>query len=843
MCSVFARRSRALKNPLLVVLFWLDTLAEILFNATLVHMDILRQDLRYTARTLGRSRGFTITAIFVAAIGICASTAAFTMLDHVLIRPFPFADQDRLVKLYEDHSFSAGRGGARWDMAPANYRDWKRLSTSFEGLAMYRGLSVNLISERDPEQIEGASVTFDMFPVLGVKPALGRAFTADDDRDSAPGTLVLSYGLWQSMFGGDASVLGRTVKLDGIPCTIIGVMPKNFYFPSREAQLWTPMRFGPQAYEDRTDTFVYAIGRLKPGVSLQKSQTEMSTIAGQLQRAYPKELAHVGATVVPLRDDGISDLGRLLLKALFGASLCVLLIACTNIANLLIARSMVRRKELAVRAAMGAGRERLARQMLTESLILAILGGTLGVWMARLALPLVASLVPDSMPIAEVPSMDFRVLLFAFLVTCATGIGFGVIPALRACRGGDSDGLRDSARSGGGRRERLRSALVITEVAGSVVLLVSCGLFLRAMWRVQAVDPGFRAENILTLRTALPMPKYEKRAAREQFYARVLQAARQLPGVQGAAYISFLPLKAGGVWPVEVKGQPQDLTARQNASLRFVTPSFFSTMSIPLLTGRDVSETDTRDAQFVAVVSESFVRKYWPGQNPIGRQFNFGNFDRVVAGVVGDVHVRGMERTSEPQVYLPYKQHDQVSPWYAPKDLVLRASENTQALMPALRRIVREADPEQPISEVRMLSDIVEADTAWRKVQVRLLGAFATSAFLLAAIGIHGLLAFAVSTRTREIGVRMALGAQSSDIVRMVLRDGLLLAAAGIAIGVPLAYAAGVKLQGLLAGVRPSDPLTFWSAVGLCVFMTLAGSLAPALRAVRVDPSTAIRAE
>jgi predicted permease len=376
------------------------------------------------------------------------------------------------------------------------------------------------------------------------------------------------------------------------------------------------------------------------------------------------------------------------------------------------------------------------------------------------------------------------------------------------------------------------------------VLLVSCGLFIRAMWRVQAVDPGFRSEDVLTLRTTLPMPKYETRVAREQFYSRVLAQARQLPGVQGAAYISFLPMAmGGGVWPVEVKGQPQELTARQKASLRFVTPGFFSVMSIPLLTGRDVSESDTRDAQFVALVSESFVRKYWPGQDPIGRQFNFGNFDRVVIGVVGDVHVRGLERTSEPQVYLSYKQHDRVSSWYAPKDLVLRASENTQALVPALRRMIRETDPEQPVSDVRMLSEIVEADTAWRRVQVRLLGAFAVSAFLLAAIGIHGLLAFAVSDRTREIGVRLALGAQSGDILVMVLRDGFLLAVAGIAVGAPLAYAASVKLQGLLAGVQPSDPLTFWSAIGLCLFMTLVGSLAPALRAVRVDPSIAIRAE
>jgi predicted permease len=844
MCSVFARRLRGVTNPVLTVWFWLETFFDVLYNAALVHLDILRQDLRYTARTLARSRGFTFTAILVAAIGIGASTAAFTMVDHVLIRPFPFADQDRLIMIYEDQSYGSGRRGLYSDVAPGNYRDWKHLSASFDGMAMYHGASVNLITDKDPQQIIAAGVSYDMFPLLGAKPALGRAFSAEDDSDTAPGTVVLSYGLWQGMFGGDAGVLGRKVKVDNAPFTIVGVMPKNFYFPSRYAQLWTPMRFGPQNYEDRTDTWVYVIGRLKRGVSLQTAQTEMSAIAGRLQRAYPKELAHVGVSFLNLRDDGISGQTRLMLTALLGAALCVLLIACTNIANLLIARSMVRRRELAVRTAMGAGRERLVRQMLTESVILAILGGSLGVLLARSSLPLLVRLVPVTLPIAEAPAMDLRVALFAFLITCATGIGFGVIPALRVRRGEDSNGLRQSARSGGGRRDKLRSALVIAEVAGTVVLLVCCGLLIRAMWRVQAVDPGFRTDNILTLRTSLPMPKYEKNAAREQFYQRVLTGARQLPGVQDAAYISFLPMvMGGGIWPVEIKGKPQELTARQLASLRFVTPGFFSIMNIPLLMGRDVSEADTRQAPFVALVSESFVRKYWPGENPMGRHFDFGNYDRVVAGVVGDVRVRGLERSSEPQVYLPYQQHDKVSNGYAPKDLAVRVSENPQALAASLRRIIREADPEQPVSDIRMLSDIVEAETAPRKAQVSVLGAFAVSAFLLAAIGIHGLLAFAVSTRTREIGVRMALGAKSGDIVAMVLRDGLLLATIGIGIGVALAYAASMKLQGILAGVRPSDPVTFLSAAGLCVFMTLVGSLAPALRAVRVDPSIAMRSE
>lgn len=843
MSAIFDRRRRDTSNVFGAVALWIETLFDVVFNAVQVHWDILWQDLRYAARTLSKAWGFTLTAIVVAALGIGANTAAFTMVDHVLLRPFPFADQDRLVKLYEDNSLTASRG-SRNDVAPANYRDWKQMSTSFEAMGMFRGLSVNLVGQGEPQQIAGASVSGDMFPVLGVKPVLGRVFEAEDDRETAPATMVLSFGLWQGLFGGDASIVGRKVILDDAPYTVIGVMPRNFYFPNRDAQLWTALRFEPRVYDDRTNTFVFGIARLKRGVSIEKAQTEMRMISGQLQTAYPKELAHVGAAVVALHDD-ISSQSRLLLTALLGAALCVLLIACTNLANLLLARALMRRKELAVRAAMGAGRERLVRQMLTESVGLAFIGGALGVLLAYLAIPLLVRLVPVSLPIAEVPSIDLRVLLFAALFTCATGIGFGVVPALRISRDRDTSGLREGSRSGGGRRERLRSILVIAEVAGCVVLLVSSGLLIRALWRIQAVNPGFRAENVLTLQTSLPMPKYEELKTREPFYTHVLSEASRLPGVTGAAYISFLPVvHGGGIWPVEVEGHPEDYALRQTASLRFVSPGFFSVMGIPVLMGRDVGGLDTPNSLFVAVVSDSFVRKYWPGENPLGRRFDFGNHQRTIVGVVGDIRVRGLERSSEPQVYMPYRQHNEnVSTWYAPKDLVVRASGNTAALAPALRRIIREADPQQPISSVRMFADIIEAETAPRQVQASVLGAFALVAFLLAAIGIHGLLSFAVSNRTQEIGVRIALGAQRSDILGMVMRDGIVLAAIGIIVGVAFAYGAGRQLQSLLAGVHPGDAPTFLSAVVFCLVMTMAGSLIPALRAVRVDPTTAIRTE
>ncbi len=842
MCAIHGRRLREASGALAVAGLWAEAILDILVNALRVHVDVLRQDLHYTARTLGRAPGFTATAILVAALGVGATTATFSITDHVLIRPLPFPEPQRLVKLWQDQSY---RGYSRMELSPANYRDWKRMSTSFEPMGAYRGLSVNLVGDGDPERLDGASLTAEVLPLLGARPALGRVFSAADDQEGAPGTLLLSHGLWKARFGGDPGVVGRKVLLDDEAYVVIGVMPADFHFPGRDSELWTAMRFKGPDFDDRTNCYIYGLARLRHGVSLEQARAEMRLVTAQLERAYPKENERIGATVIHLRDD-VSQQARLLLAALFGAALCVLLIACTNLASLLLARALFRRRELAVRTALGAGRERLVRQLLTESLILAVGGGLLGVLLAVAATPLVARLVPTSLPIAEVPAVDLRVLAFAALTTCLTGLGFGVVPALRACGDPDASGLREGSRAGvGGHRERLRSALVVAEVTLSVVLLVSSGLLIRALWRLHGVDPGFRTEGVLTLRTSLPMPKYEKTDRRGQFYSQVLSEVREVPGVSSTAYISFLPMAMrGGIWAVEVPGQPEGPADSATASLRFVTPGFFATLGIPVRQGRDVSESDTRESPFVAVVSESFVRRYWPGQDPLGRRFKFGFQERVVVGVVGDVRVRGLERASEPQVYLSYLQvPDGGLPWYAPKDLVVRSSLDPGALVPALRRIISRADPQQPISDVRTLAEIVEAETAPRSVEVRVLGGFAAVAALLAGIGIHGLLAFAVSNRAQEIGVRIALGARSGDILALVLRQGVLLAAAGVALGVGLAYGAGRALEALLAGVSPRDAPTFLTAVGLALVMTIVGSLLPALRAVRVDPLTAIRVE
>jgi putative ABC transport system permease protein len=838
MCAVFARRRRD-ASPLALPALWIATLLEIAWNAAAVHLDVLRQDLRYTARALRRTPGFAITAVLVVALGVGANTAAFSLAGQVLLRPLPFPHYERLVKLWQtvpDYS--------QLELSPANYRDWKRLTHSFDALGAYYGNAVNLVGPGDPERLDIAPVTSDVLPMLEIQPLLGRVFSPAEDRDGAAGTLLLSYGLWQRRFAGDRAILGRQLLLNNEPYTVIGVMPRGFSFPNRDVQLWTALRLGTASFEDRNDNYLQAVGKLRPGVSLAQASAEMAVVTAQLERQYPKENERSYANVSLLRDD-VSPQSRLLLLALAGAAICVLLIACTNLANLLLVRALVREKELAVRTAIGAGRERLVRQLVTESLVLALLGGALGMLAAGLTVPLLGRLAPNSLPVEQASAFDWPVLLFAALLTALTGIVFGVAPAWRVCRQADLTALREGARAGGGRKERLRSALVVAEVAASVVLLVSTGLLLRALWKLQGVDPGFRTEGVLTLRTALPTPKYDSTALRAGFYNRVLGEIRQLPGVTDAAYISFLPMvMGGGIWPVEVGEHVVGRTAAHTASMRFVTPGFFAAMRIPLRTGRDVEDADNLDRPYAAVVSQSFAQRYWPNRNPLGRHFIMALQNRMVVGVVGDIRVRGMERSSEPQVYFPYRQvEDGWFQFYAPKDLVVRAAGNSAALLPRIQRIVRAADAGQPVSNVRTLADIVEADTASRAIEVRVLGAFAAIAFLLAAVGIHGVLAFTVSNRAREIGVRMALGAQRGDIVRIVLRRGVLLAVAGVVPGVVLAYYAGETMEALLAGVKPYDAATFLAAAGLCVAMTILGCLLPAWRAARIDPMTAMRLE
>ena len=838
MRSVFERELRGARGAGVVALYG-RTVLDTVWSAAVVHLDVLRQDLRYAARGFLRAPAFTATAIAVTALGIGANTAAFSVADFVLVRPLPYAEPHRLAKLWERNPHG------RNDVAPANWRDWRRESRSWDAMGAYTRSAVNLVGQGEPQRLEASAMTAGVLPLLGVAPLIGRVFSEAEDREGAPGTVVLGYGLWQAQFGGAHDVVGRTVTLNGSPSTVIGVMPNGFDFPSRVVRLWTPLRLSEQNFQDRNDNYLEVVARRKRSVPLEEARAEMNVIASRLERQFPKENEGVGVLTLGLRDE-LSTQSRALLLALSAAACCVLLIACANLGNLLLARALARRRELAVRAALGAGRERLVRQLFTESLLLATCGGALGILVARAGVPLLAALVPETLPIGQAPELDLRMLLFAGMLAAATGIGFGVLPALRGSSRLDAVVLRDGARSGGGRRQRMRSALVVAEVTASVVLLVSAGLLMRALWRLRGTDPGFRPEGVLAVRTALPGARYAETSLRERFFARVLGGVRALPGVSSAAYVTGLPMAmTGGVWEVLIEGAAETRARAQLASVRFATSDLFRTLGIPLVGGRDLRDSDRLDQPLVAVVSASLARRYWPGADPIGKKFHVGgDAVRAVCGVVGDVRVRGPERPSEPQVYVPASQvKDGDFVTFSPRELVVRAAGDPVSLVPAIRRIVHEADPGQPVSDVRTMDEIVGEQTASRAAHARILGAFAAVAFLLAAVGIHGVLSYPVASRGQEIAVRMALGADARDVIGMVMRQSLRLAAAGVVPGLVFAYATGRAMRALLAGVTPADAATFGAVAALCVAMTLLGSLAPVLRALRVSPMSAMRAE
>lgn len=834
--AVFAERIREFSGPLAILRIPLAAIADVVPNALAVHWEMLIQDLSYAARSLIRAPGFAITAILVAALGVGANTAAFSLADFVLVRPLPFRDSQRLVKLWQ-----ATPAYARNVLSPANFRDWREQSRSFESMGAFTVRAANLVGNGDPRRLETILATPELLPIIGVPAMIGRHFTEADAAAGQP--VVLSYALWQSQFGSDPAVIGRVVRLNDVPHTVIGVMPASFHFPSRDIEAFRALVLREEDMEERNDTYLQAVGRLRGGVTLEQAREELQVIATRMQKLYP-ENRDIGALVIPLREE-ISSNARMLVLALCGAALCILLLSCANLASLFLARGANRARELAIRSALGAGRERLIRQLVTESFAIAVVGGLIGVGLAMISVPILGRLVPSSLPIAQFPTVDLRVLAVAAGFVVLTGLAFGVFPAVRVGRKRLLADLHAGDRSTGGRRQGMRAVLVLLEIIASVVLLVSSGLLIRAIWNLQATEPGFRSEHVLAVRTALPLPRYDAIARREQFFTQVLEGVRALPGVEAAGYVTGLPMDMrGGIWGVTIPGREQTHDGSEMVSLRFVTSQFFNTLQVPLLRGRDVSDSDTAKQPYVAVVSESFARQHFPGEDPIGRQFNVANFDRTIVGIVGDVRVRGLERSSEPQVYLPYRQvPDGGLIAYVPKELVVRSTAAPETLTASIRQIVRRADPEQPLSHVRTLSSIVDNETAPRITQMRLLGLLAAIALLIAGIGVHGLLTYTVSSRSRELGVRRALGAPVSGIVKLVINEGMTLAAVGILIGVLVAYAAARGMSALLVGIRPGDPLTLFAAAAFCFLTVLAGCLRPALRAARLDPWTALRAE
>jgi predicted permease len=807
-------------------------------------MSSLVQDLRYGLRVLARSPGSSAIAIVALALGIGANTAIFSLVEAVLLEPLPYRDPGRLVQVWEDASFV---GFPKNTPAPANYVDWREQNQVFEDMAASREASFTLTGgDAVPEMVVGSRVTANLFPVLGVEPALGRTFTADEDRPDGPRVAVLSHRLWQRRFGGARDVIGRTVDVNGRPATIVGVMPRAFVYPEREHEVWMPMAFTPEARASRGSHYLQVVARLAPGATLDAARADMAAIAARLERDHPATNRQLGATVFPLSDEVLGE-RRDAVVLLVVAVGCVLLIACANVANLLLGRATARRREIAVRVALGAGRLRIVRQLLTESVLLSLAGGVLGLGVALWSFDLLATLVPRGASHGAAVDLDARVLAFTAALSVLTGLVFGVAPALAVTRQDLGDELKGAAGHGvGPAHRRLRGALVVSEIALAFLLLVGAGLMLQAFARVRALDPGFRPEGVLTARTTLPSPRYDDAARRHAFYDAVLARVEALPGVVSAGYTAYLPLtNRGGTNSFTIEGRPAPEGVVNDANYRVVTPGYLPTMGIPLRAGRGIEARDTAQAPRIVVVNEAFAAKYLPGEEPTGKRLRLGGPRSeepwlTIAGVVGDVRQMGLEVDARAEMYFPHWQVEEHSA-FSPKDLVVRAAGDPMALADAVRRAVWAVDPLQPVSDVRPLEALLDEELSSRTVQSSLLGGFAALALVLASLGIYGVLAYTVAQRRREIGIRMALGAKRSGVVRMVVGQGLVLWAIGIAIGLVAALAATRALAALLYGVSATDPLTF-AAVALALgAVAFVASWIPARQAARVDPMIALR--
>ena len=802
------------------------------------YIEHLLQDLRYAARMIAKSPAFALIAVVTLALGIGANTAIFSTVDSVLMRPLPFADPGRLVMVWE---YAWQSDSPKNTPAPGNFAEWQLRNHVFTEMAATRGRAVNLTGDGAPEQVLGRIVTSSFFSVLGVSPLLGRTFTEEEDRTNAP-VVVISYGLWQRRFLGEPAVIGKPILMNGKTHTVVGVMPREFVFRHRDADYWKPIAFTAADRQQRGNHFLNVVARLKPGVTIERAREDMRAVAADMARQYHQN-RNLGATVVPLREElvGKTRTGLLVLMA---ASGCVLLIACANLASLLLARGVVRQREIAVRAALGAGRGRLLRQLITEGTVLAVIGGVLGVAIAPAGIKVLARLVPATLPLTAEPALDARLLGFALALSLVTGLLFSLIPAWQAARTGLHNNLKQGGRAGmGARGQATRDALVVLEVALALVLLVGAGLMLQTMARLRSIDIGFRPDHLLLARTILAPNRYQTQPARTAFAERVLDGVRALPGVQGAAYGSTLPFQsAGNTSGYRIEGRTLEPNDPSDALYRVATDGYLATLGVRLLEGRVFDRGDGAETSPVLVVNETFARRYWPRESALGHRVSVDFPEpvwRTIVGVVADVRERGYELDRKPGIYQPAAQQSlSLTP-----ELVVRVNGDPVSLAPAVRRIIAAVDPEQPVSNVGTMDDILDGAIADQRQQMTLLGTFAGLALLLASIGLYGVLSYAVTQRSREIGLRIALGATAVNVVRMVVGRCLLLTGTGLAIGLAASWALTRLMKNLLYGVQATDATTFVAVTALLATVALIACWLPARRAARVDPIVVLREE
>jgi putative ABC transport system permease protein len=807
-------------------------------------MDTLLSDLRYALRTLRKSPTFAIVAVVTLALGIGANTVIFSLVDTVVIRALPYADSDRVVVVWEDNTPA---GFSRNTPAPANYFDWRRMNRSFTDMAATRGATASLTGDGAPEQVIGRAASPSFFTVLGVQPLVGRTFTETEDRDGAH-VVVISYGLWQRRYGGDPSILGRKILMSDQPYDVIGVMPRPFAFRNRDIDYWIPISFDPKQASNRGGHYLNVVARLKPGVSIQSARNDMQSIAKTLEAQYPDDNRGVGSVVVPVRDELLGNTETQLL-VLMGAAVAVLLIACANLASLLLSRAAGRRGEMAVRAALGATRGRLARQLIVEGLVLSLSGGLLGFALVPFGARAIADLTPLGVVKAGTSTAvaaDPRLAAFTFALAVLTGLVFSLVPAVEAGRASVAAALQQQARSAMGfRRGLTRDVLVVLQIAAAVVLLVSTGLMIRTILNFRAIDIGFNAHGLLTMRTSLPRPKYADPNSRTAFYDRVVAGVSALPGVERAAFGFTLPFTSGGnTTGFSVEHRPIPPGAINDTMLRAGTTRYLETLGARVVDGRLIDHRDGASTPRAVVINETLAHQFFPDTSPLGHRMQLGD-ERTpfytIVGVVKDLRERGYQNSLKPAVYLSIAQAPET--WAVPDYLVIRARTDPSSLAEAARRVIASVDPAQPVSAVRLMDDILDIEIADRRQQMTLLGAFASLALVLASLGLYGVLSYAVAQRRREIGLRVALGASAGAVVTMFALRGLRLTTMGLAIGAATAWASTRAMSGALYGVRATDPSTFAGVLALLGTTAVIASIVPAVRASRVDPMVVLRDE
>ena len=803
-------------------------------------MNTLFRDVLFGLRTLRKMPGFTLIAIFTLALGIGATTGIFSVVNAVLLRSLPLPNAERLMTIWEDHRANGGPE-LEWT-GPTGLSDWRDQAQSFDHVVAWQGWQPTLTGQTEPEQLSGAAVSYNTFEMLGVLPQQGRTFRKEEDQRGAEKVVILGHGLWQRRFGGDPSVVSKTISLMGEPWTVIGVMPAGFKFPTvPNAELYRTVLPNIGEGCQRGCLTLRVMARLKEGVTETQARSELDAIARNIAQQFPDTNANVGVTLKPLHDYLTRDV-KTPMYALLGAVALVLLIACANVANLLLARSATREKEIAIRAALGAGRGRILRQLLTESLILALIGGVLGLLVSYWMVDLLVSFSPDGTPRLEEIAVDRRVLGFSLGLSILTGLLFGLAPAWQISRIDLNQSLRDSNKGAAQRGHRALGAMVVAETALALMLLVGAGLLMKSFVQLQRVDPGFNPNGVLTAVINLPRASYSERPKVAAFYQQLLERVSTLPGVQSAATVSSLPM--GGFnsdTSIVLEGRPAPPPNQQpGAWFSSVSLNYFRTMDTPLRAGRFFSDRDNADAPKVVLVNETFVRRHYPNENPVGKRIGNGHPDgwREIVGVVADVKHFGLSTESRPSMYFPDQQVSSPRMW-----LVLRTTNDPLSVTSALRSTVASLDGNLAVASIKTMEQVTNESIATPRFTLLLFGIFSALALLLAAAGIYGVMSYSVTQRTQEIGIRMALGAGARDVVRMVVGQGLKLTLIGTGIGLVAALALTRLMKTLLFGVSVTDPLTFAVVAILLGLIAFVACYLPARRATKVDPMLALRCE